>query len=303
MRKFKNPSIILILIFFLFITIFVTKSFITMTNVPFYDFDEAHRAENAKRMKEYRSFLVPLTGSSQDRVEHLKIPLKENPDFYLYYHLERPPLIYDMMILSTSVFGSAEWVYRLPSFLLGLMILIVFYIFAKMERPSNYLAISAGLLSLITSADLWLSSQYAQMDTAITFFLTLSLLTLIIFCQTRKSLLLYLAGIFLGLGLLSKLQPATIFIFPLLYLLMTRKLNILDLIKFGTGFFLIFGPWLLYLVVRFGLKDVLLIMPGFAITSASIDDIHHKAPFFLVYQVVVGYFAARLDYISGPIFL
>lgn len=280
MRRFKNPSTILTLIFFLFITIFMTKSFVTMTSVPFYDFDEAHRAENAKRMKEYKSFLVPLTGSSQDRVEHLKIPLKENPDFYLYYHLERPPLIYDLMILSTSVFGSSEWAYRLPSFVLGLITLIMLYIFAKKEKPSNYFAISVGLVSLITSADLWLSSQYAQMDTGITLFLTLSLLTLIMFCKVRKILLLYLAGIFFGLGLLSKLQPAVIFIFPILFLLLIKKLFLKDLIKFTIGFLFVFGPWFLYLVIRFGFQDAMFIMPGFAVTSASIIDIHQKAPFF-----------------------
>lgn len=280
MGRFKSPSVIIPLIFLLFITIFVAKSFITMTSVPFYDFDEAHRAENAKRMKEYRSFFVPLTGSSQDRVEHLKIPFKENSDFYLYYHLERPPLIYDLMVLSTLVFGSSEWAYRLPSFLLGLTILIVFYIFAKTQRPSNYLAISVGFLSLITSVDLWLSSQYAQMDTGITLFLTLSLLTLIIFCQVRKILLLYLAGMFFSLALMSKLQPVIIFIFPVLFLLLTKRLLLKDLIKFIIGFLLIFGPWLLYLVIRFGFKDIILIMPDFAITSASIIDIHQKAPFF-----------------------
>lgn len=280
MTIFKKPQVILFLIISFFLSLFVIRSFTTMVNVPFYDFDEAHRAENAKRMKEYNSFLVPLTGSSQDRVEHLKIPLKENSDFYLYYHLERPPLIYDLMILSTSFFGSSEWVYRLPSFILGMLTVMVFYLFAKRENPDNYFAIFVGLVSLITSSDLWLSAQYAQMDTGITFFLTLSLLTLITFCKIRKILLIYLAGIFLGLGLLSKLQPASIFVFPIIFLLITKRLSISDLIKFSIGFLLIFGPWLLYLIAKFGLKDVVFIMPGFAITSASINDIHHKAPLF-----------------------
>lgn len=284
MTTFKKPHIILTLIFLLFSALFVVQSFITMVNVPFYDFDEAHRAENAKRMKEYKSFFVPLTGSSQDRVEHLKIPFKENPDLYLYYHLERPPLVYILMMVSTTIFGSIEWAYRLPSFLLGMATLATYIFFVRIEDKSSVFAKATGLLALFTSADLWLSSQYAQMDTGITLFLSLSLLTLIIFCKIRKSLLLYLAGIFLGLGLLSKLQPAIIFMFPLLYLLMIKKLNLSDLIKFGAGFLLIFGPWFLYLVVRFGLKDAIFIMPGFAITSASIDDIHHQAPFFWYFR-------------------
>lgn len=251
-----------------------------MITIPFYDFDEAHRAENAKRMKEYGSYFVPLTGSVFDKVEHLKIPLRENPELHLYYHLERPPLIYDLMILSTAIFGSTEWAYRLPSFLLGMLIIFAFLFFARKARADNVSAIAVGLLTLMTSSDLWLSSQYAQLDTGITLFLFLSLLTLIFYCSERKNFLIFLSGIFLGLAALSKLQPIAVFIFPVVCLMLLKKLKISDLFKFITGFLLIFMPWLIYLILRFGLKDVVYIMPGFALTSASIIDINHKAPIF-----------------------
>lgn len=251
-----------------------------MVSVPFYDFDEAHRAENAKRMKEYKSFFVPLTGSSQDRVEHLKIPLRENPDLHLYYHLERPPLIYDLMIISTTCFGSTEWAYRLPSFLLGMAIFITFLVFAIKENKKSIIAIASGFLVLFASSDIWLSSQYAQMDTGISLFLFLSLLSLIYYCSVKKNFLIIFSGIFFGLGVLSKLQPTIIFIFPIVFLLILKKLNLRDLAKFLGGFLIIVLPWLLYLIFKFGIKDVSYIMPGFAISSASIMDIHHKAPFF-----------------------
>lgn len=279
MARLNNPHIILTLIFLLFLAIFATKSLITMINVPFYDWDEAHRAENAKRMAEYKSYLVPLTGSSFDRVAHLKIPFKENPDFYLYYHLERPPLVYDLMILSTAIFGNGEWAYRLPSFLFGMLTIACLIFFIKKEN-GNIFAVSVGFLSLITSVDLWLSSQYAQMDTGITFFLNASLLTLIYFVQSRKTFLIFLSGIFFGFGLLSKLQPAVIFMFPLIGLLILRKINFVDLFKFGLGFLIIFLPWVIYLIIKFGITDVIRIMPGFALASASIVDINQRAPFF-----------------------
>lgn len=279
MTRKKAPNLIIALIFIIFLTLFITNSVINMINVPFYDFDEAHRAENAKKMKEYKSFFVPLTGSSQDRVEHLKIPLKENSDFYLYYHLERPPLIYDLMIISTTLFGLSELFFRLPSFIFGMMSIILLIFFAKKEKSKIY-AFSIAFLSLITSTDLWLSSQYAQMDTGITFFLTLSLLTLIIFCQQRRDFLIYLSGILFGFALLSKLQPTVIFAFPVIGLFLLKKINIKDLAKFIFGFLIIFLPWVIYLIQKFGVKDVLQIMPGFAISSASIIDIHQKAPIF-----------------------
>lgn len=277
--KFSRTHLLTI-IFLVFFAIFVFLSFKLMSTVIFYDFDEAHRAENAKRMKEYQSFFIPLTGSSQDRVEHLKIPFKDNSDFYLYFHLERPPLIYDLMILSTSLFGNYEWAYRLPSFLLGMLTIATFILFAKRDQNRSLFALFTGLLILFTSSDLWLSSQYAQMDTGITLFLFLSLLTLISFCSTRKSFLIFLSGIFFGLGLLSKLQPAVIFIFPLTFLLFTKKLKIFDLVKFAIGSSLVFLPWVTFLILRFGIKDVVNIMPGFALSSASIIDMHQHAPIF-----------------------
>lgn len=279
MARFRNSTLTLTIIFVVFLIFFIAKSVNSMIQMPFYDFDEAHRAENAKRMKEYKSFFVPLTGSSQDRVEHLKVNLKENPDFYLYYHLERPPLIYDLMIISTAIFGKSEWAYRLPSFLFGMLSVACLIFFAKKDR-GNLFAVSLGVLSLITSADLWLSSQYAQMDTGIAFFLTASLLTLIYCVESKKNSLIYLSGIFFGFALLSKLQPAVIFIFPLLGLLILKRINFVYLFKFGLGFLIIFLPWVVYLVYKFGITDVIQIMTGFAITSASIIDIHQKAPIF-----------------------
>lgn len=223
-------------------------------------------------MAEYKSYLVPLTGSSFDRVEHLKIPLKENPDFYLYYHLERPPLVYILMIISTAIFGNSEWVYRLPSFIFGMLTIVCLIVFAKKEK-GHVFAISVGVLSLITSIDLWLSSQYAQLDTGITLFLFLSLLALI---YDR----VYLSGVFFGLALLSKLQPAVIFIFPLLYLFIIKKITFSKLLKFILGAVVILLPWAIYLILKFGIKDVVQVISGFALTSAATVDIHQKAPFF-----------------------
>jgi len=276
MKITRIPSITII--FLIFFAIFVYLSFQTMFSVPFYDFDEAHRAENAKRMKEYGSYLVPITGSPFDRVESLRVPLRENRDLHLYYHLERPPLVYDLMILSTSIFGSFEWAFRLPSFLLGIGIFGVFLFFAR--KMKNSFATATGLLVLFTSQDLWLSSQYAQMDTGIALFLFLALLSLIAFCNSKKNFLIYLSGIFFGLALLSKLQPVVIFIFPLLFLLITKRLEFRNLLKFALGAALIFLPWVFYLIAKFGIGEVLDIMPGFALSSASIIDIHHQAPVF-----------------------
>jgi len=92
-----------------------------MTKVPLHDFDEANRAEGARNMKNYSSYLAPLTGSPFLRNIDLFVEAKDNPLLKIYYHLERPPLYFLSMVFSSSIIGDNEFSYRLPSFVFGLM--------------------------------------------------------------------------------------------------------------------------------------------------------------------------------------
>lgn len=278
-KKFFNLAITLTCL--LFLVFFINKSFTIMHDVPFYDFDEAHRAENAKRMKEYQSYLVPLTGSPFDRVGEFRIPFKQNPDLFLYYHLERPTFVYWLMMVSTSVFGSIEFAYRLPSFILGFSTLITFLMFAKaIVSRINYVALFVGFLSLLTAGDLWLSSQQAQLDTGLTTFLFSSVLSLIFYCSSRKKLLLILAGLSFSLAVLSKGQPAFIIIFPMLYLLISKKLSFKEFLQFSFSASVILIPWVMALSIKFGLINMIKIFSGFAISSAIVEYLYHQAPIF-----------------------
>lgn len=252
-----------------------------MLTSPFYEFDEAHRAENAKRMKEYQEYIIPLTGSGFDRVINFSIPFKENPDFRLYYHVERPFLVYFLMILSTQIFGDIEFAYRLPSFVFGLATIFALIFFAKkFNQKINHLALSLGLISLIASIDLWLSSQYAQLDTGITFFLFLALLSLLYYTNSKIRKYLIISGISFAGAILTKGQPAIIFALPAFSLILIRKINFKDLFIFAISVSLILIPWLAYLSLRFGLFEVIKIFLGFAISSSESPYLHHDAPFF-----------------------
>ena len=269
------------LIFIIFLALFLIQAGKNMSTIPFHDFDEAHRAENAKRMKEYYSFLVPLTGSPVDRTNDLRIPLRENNDLFLYYHPERPPLVYWLMIASTSTFDSAEWAYRLPSLVMALSTIGVYLVFSLLfQKRINFYAIFIGLLALITSADLWLSGQYAQMDTTLTFFLFLSVISLIYYCDTKKPFLLILSGLSFALAILGKGQPAVIFIFPLTYLLVSKKLPWKKFIRFVLYSMVIILPWFFLLEIYFGLGRVLKTFTEFAARSALVEYSHIEAPIF-----------------------
>lgn len=278
----KNYTIFLLaLIFLSFLAIFIIKANVHMIYTPFHDFDEAHRAEKAKRMKEYFSFLVPITGSPVDRITTHKIPLKENPKVFLYYHPERPPFVYWLMIGSTSIFSPTEWAYRFPSFLMGMLTIIIFIIFAKAFLGNSLIpAFGVGTLALIASEDLWLSSQYAQLDTSITFFSTLCIFSLIYYCKTRKGWVLTLSGLSLAGAVLAKGQPAIILLPPVVFLFLIGKLSSQDLFKFFASASIILIPWLVLLEIFFGLKEVYEAFSKFAATSALVEYSHIKAPIF-----------------------
>lgn len=286
MRHYYNVFLLFFVIIFLsFFFFFLYKSFSTMIRVPFYEFDEAHRAETAKQMLAYKSFFVPLTGSPFDRVFNgigsPTVAFKENPFLHLYYHLERPPLVYLFMIGSVLILGSHEFSYRLPSFTLGVFILFAYFFFAsKVRKHIHYPALFSGLLLLMTSSDLWLSSQYAQLDTGITLFLFLSLLFLLLYCQKKRSIFLSLTGISFGLAILSKGQPAVIFLIPIFFLFFQKRLTFSEILRLFTITLVTLSPWLLYIFFNFGLNNFISAFFGFAFTSVTQTDIHQQAPFF-----------------------
>lgn len=272
---------ILILVIVIFLAEFIGQSLISMLNTPFNEFDEAHRAENAKRMWENKSFLVPVTGSIQDRVIDLRIPFQDDQFKFLYYHLERPPLIYDLMILSHLIFDSDEFGYRLPSFILGLMVIAVFIYFTKIRsKDFSLYAFVIGLICLVTSSDLWLSSQYAQLDTSLTAFLFLSFLSLITFVEQKKERWLAISAISFSLAVLSKGQPAILFSPVLVTLLVMKKINLKIVLRFILYSLVILLPWIFYISYKFGLVTFLKIFTGFALNTGVVDEIHHKAPLF-----------------------
>lgn len=276
-------SKILSLIVIVFFGLFILKANQNMWEIPFHDFDEAHRAEKAKRMKEYLSFLVPLTGSPQDRSTDLslRIPVKENPQLFLYYHPERPPFVYWMMIMTTSLFGSSEWAYRLPSFFAGISIVLLLVLFIiKYEKNVNFYALFVGLISILTSSDLWLSSQYAQLDTTLTFFLFLSLASILFYIRSRNQVYLVISGLSFALSVLSKGQAAVILFFPLFFLIFIKKLSFKEFMKFCLFASIILLPWFILLQIYFGFGKVAKIFLNFAASSSLIEFSHIEAPVF-----------------------
>lgn len=249
-----------------------------MKTIPLHDFDEANRAEAAKNMKRYHFFLSPLTGSPFLRNEKLFVKAKNNPRLKLYYHLERPPLYFISMILSTNILGENELAYRLPSFIFGIIPLLIFLILAFI---GNYFI---PLLAFITNFDWWLSSQSALMDTMLSAFLFIAFLTFIIYLKKRKTILLFLSALSYGLAILSKGQPAAIFIFPIIFSFFTKKITLREIIFFLLVVLLTIFPYLFLVIKKFGWENFYNNFIGFAHNKISVSDNSQKAPFYWYFR-------------------
>lgn len=243
-----------------------------MTNVPLHDFDEANRAEAARNMKNYSSYLAPLTGSPFLRNDKLFVEAKGNASLKIYHHLERPPLYFLSMVLTSTLLGDNEFSYRLPSFVFGLATLVVLIIVAS--------GAIFPMLALITSSDWWLSSQSALMDTSLSFFLFIAFVFLLAFIEKKRKSLLVFSGASLGLSILSKGQPAVIFAFPLLFMLVTKKLSFKQaLILLGSAGAVI-APWAIAIISKFGFENFIGTFLGFAKARSTVGDTTQLAPVY-----------------------
>lgn len=262
---------VVLIILSIFIFLFVLKSILVMKTASFHDFDEANRAEAARNMKIYHSYLTPLTGSPFKWGNSIQIQAKKNKLLNLTYHLERPPLVFLAMIVSTSLFNDSEFFYRLPSLIFGLLTIIL-VIFLE----GNLIV----LLSFLTSYDWWLSSQSALMDTTFSFFMFLAFVLILKFLEKKNHKLLFFSGLSFGAGVLSKGQPGIIFVFPLIFLLFAKKINLKELLIVAISAGLIILPWLLFTIYKFGIFNFLTSFLGFAKTKFLMEDLSQKAPFY-----------------------
>lgn len=242
MDKKKLPFLILVIFFGLFLF----QTIANITSIPFADYDEAHRAEGARNMRQESFYLFPLVGSPYYQQSSFSLPYSLDQTKTLYGQTSRPPLVFNLMAVSSRFFGDVEWAYRLPSLIFGIAsfgaIIIAAYFLAK-KKP-NFFALAAVLLAAFTSYDWWLSSQMAHLDTAVSLFTALAVFLLIIFAQEKNKIFLFLSGFFLALAILSKGQPAVIFLFPLIYLFFTRKINFKEALLLGLTAFLVLFPWI-----------------------------------------------------------
>lgn len=274
-----RTNVIIIIIFIVY------GLFLCLKNIlpnPFLEFDEAHRAESAKQMLQHKEFLVPIDGSPFLQNQDLKLLIRKSPPGYLYYHLERPPLVYWLMMASITVFSENRIFFALPSLITGISAFGIFFlIIKKIDIKAEKNALIVSLLSLLTAYDWWYISQMAQLDTVNAAFILLSLAGLLLFIKDKNNKSLIFSGIFLGLAILSKGQPAGIMAFPILFLTITRELSFKKLFYLLIPATIIVSAWIIPTGMKFGFNNVFFtFFLNFVHGRLMHEDITQQAPFY-----------------------
>ena len=251
-------------------------------NVHLFDWDEINFAECAREMLATGDYLRPQI------------------DYQPFW--EKPPLFIWMQALSMNVFGVGEYAARFPNALIGIITLLtLFYIGKRIVNEKM------ALWWTLLYAACWLPHFYFKsgiIDPTFNFFIFLAFLQLhLLRFSSKKTLHAALAGLFLGLAVLTK-GPAAILIALLcfaVYLVVNKglwgykipHLFIIALVAAATFFLWIaaailvhgwdYGTWFLDSFVKYQIK------------LFSTEDAGHGGPFFYHFIVLLlGCFPASI---------
>ncbi len=172
------------------------------------------------------------------------------------FWIVKPPLYMWLVSLSYQALGVSNVSSRLPSAIFGSLSLVLVFYLGKKLYNSNVGFLSSLVLG--TFATFYTFSRHAMIDVTFTFFIVASLYFFVVSEKTKKTIqYAALSGVFFGLALMTKqLQALLIPLIIFTYLLLSRR-SIKFLFKkpftlFWAIGFLLFSPWLIYMVVSYG---------------------------------------------------
>lgn len=170
--------------------------FATLGMIPLFTPDEGRYAEISREMLATHQYIIP----------HL--------DGVIYF--EKPPLIYWLVAFFEHTFGYSEWSARAANTLMGILTCLSLYVFSRhyYNRCTGYFA----ALSLASSLLFFGMARMITLDTGLTFFITLSLLSLFSGLHEKNSYLLWLGYACIALGILTKGLVGIIFPGMILFL-------------------------------------------------------------------------------------
>lgn len=193
-----------------------------------YILDESKNSTAALEMKNKTEYIVPTVNDK--------------------LRLDKPPLHYYFMIVGYSLFGENPFGARFFSTIMGVLTILITYLFAK-RLYNEKVAFYAGII-LLSSFHFSFEFRLAVPDPYLIFFMTAAMFSFYFFLMNFKKLYLFLFYISLGFATLSKgpiglVLPAGIIFF---YLVFTKNFNLKMIKKIQPllGLFIILciaAPW------------------------------------------------------------
>lgn len=170
--------------------------------------------------------------------------------------LQKQPFFMWQMALSMKIFGVGVMQLRLPSILMGSLLILPTYRIGRIVSGEKVLGIIAGAIAAVSGYQISLASGVQGMDhndMAFLFYISMSIYCFIEYTQRPKSKLWVLVGIFSGIAILNKwLVGLLVFSGWGLYLLLNKewrkdKSQYLKLIASALICFVVFIPWQIYI--------------------------------------------------------
>lgn len=149
---------------------------------PIYILDEAKNAQCAREMLQRNDWVVPTFNGE--------------------LRTDKPVLHYYFMMIAYKVFGVNEFAARFFSAILGILTVIITYLFTK--RFTNAITAFCSALVLVASTHFLFEFRLSVPDPYLIFFITTGLLTAYTYLQRNKFIYLLLAGVSFALATLAK---------------------------------------------------------------------------------------------------
>lgn len=211
------------------------------------------------------------------------------------YWFEKPPLYMWLTAVSFYVTGFNTIGARFVSAVFGVLCVVYTYKLAS-KLYNKYVGIISALILLSTTHFLYYARS-AMLDVTVAFFILSTLYYLICYLndprKNSKSFNLIIAGILMGLGVMTKaivgLLPIPIILAYIIVLKLKYKkqkiLNLSDFLIFGGVSILVFGPWHLYSILAHDGQFIQTYLFTHIISRGT-EGYGHEQPFYWFLEVI-----------------
>jgi 4-amino-4-deoxy-L-arabinose transferase-like glycosyltransferase len=203
--------------------------FLTRLDAPLLEPQEARYAEIPRQMLAEDSWMTPV--------------LHGQP------YLDKPPLLYWLVMLSYQLFGVHDWAARLVPGLAGVFTVLLTFLWGR--RVAGERAGLCGAMVLCLSARYVYLGRMLTFDTLLTLWVTAALAAAHIGLSGGERRWWLLCGAACGLGMLTKGPVALVLVgVPVLAMLLLARRSVRPALLALPAMLLVAGPWFAYMMLH-----------------------------------------------------